>query len=188
MNGILRFFFKLFGWKVIGQVDPKINKAILAVCPHNSWKDFLVGISARAAMKLKINYLGKAELFKPPFGFIFKALGGTPVYRSEKLNMVESQIEVINQNERMLVGIAPEGTRKNVEKLRTGFYYIADGARIPIIRVGFDLPKKQVIIAEPFYTTGSFENDMKQFFVPFFETMGGVQKNWLNNYKNDIFK
>jgi 1-acyl-sn-glycerol-3-phosphate acyltransferase len=187
MNFILRTVFKLLGWKVIGHVDPQLKKAILAVAPHNSWKDFLVGISARAAMRLDIKYLGKAELFKPPFGFIFKALGGTPVFRSEKLNMVDSQVAVINSFDEILIGIAPEGTRKNVQKLKTGFYYMADGAKIPIIRVGFDLDKKEVIIAEPFYTSGDFKSDMKNYFVQFFSQMGSFQKNWINNYKNDIF-
>jgi 1-acyl-sn-glycerol-3-phosphate acyltransferase len=187
MNTLLRFFFKIIGWKIVGKVDPHIKKAILAVAPHNSWKDFLIGISARAEMRLDIKYLGKAELFKPPFGFIFKALGGTPVFRTSKLNMVESQVELINSFDNILVGIAPEGTRKDVVKLRTGFYYMAHGADVPIIRVGFDLEKKQVIIAEPFYTTGNFAEDMKMHFVPFFKTMGGFQKSWINNYKNDIF-
>jgi 1-acyl-sn-glycerol-3-phosphate acyltransferase len=101
--------------------------------------------------------------------------------------MVESQIELINSFENILVGIAPEGTRKNVDKLRTGFYYMAHGAKIPIVRVGFDLLKKEVIVAEPFYPSGDFEEDMKKYFIPFFENMGGFQKNWINNYKNDIF-
>ena len=187
MNTLLRFFFHIFGWKIVGLIDPKITKAVLAVAPHNSWKDFLLGISSRAAMRLEINYLGKAELFKPPFGFIFKALGGTPVYRTEKLNMVESQVAVINTHKKMLVGIAPEGTRKNVDKLKTGFYFIAEGAKIPIIRIGFDLERKEVIISEPFMPSGDFNADMKKYFVPFFETMGGFQKNWIRNYKNDIF-
>lgn len=187
MNTLLRFFFRLFGWKVVGKINPNIKKAILAVAPHNSWKDFLIGISSRAEMRLDIKYLGKAELFKPPFGFIFRALGGTPVFRTSKLNMVDSQIAVINSFDKILVGIAPEGTRKNVEKLRTGFYYMAHGANIPIIRIGFDLEKKEVIIAEPFQPSGDFKQDMKTYFIPFFEEMGGFQKKWIYNYKNDIF-
>jgi 1-acyl-sn-glycerol-3-phosphate acyltransferase len=187
MNLLLRTFFRLLGWKVIGKVDTQIKKAILAVAPHNSWKDFLIGISSRAEMRLEIKYLGKAELFKPPFGFIFKALGGTPVFRSEKMNMVDSQVAVINSFDKILIGIAPEGTRKNVDKIKTGFYYIAVGANIPIIRVGFDLAKKEVIIADPLYPSGDFAADMKKYFIPFFEKMGGFQKNWINNYKNDIF-
>jgi hypothetical protein len=74
-----------------------------------------------------------------------------------------------------------------VNKLKTGFYYIAVGANIPIIRVGFDLVKKEVIIADPFFPSGDFVADMKTYFLPFFGKMGGFQKNWINNYKNDIF-
>ena len=185
MNNLLRFFFKLLGWKIVGTISPTIKKAVFAVCPHATWKDFPLGLATRAMLGLKIGYLGKAELFKPPFGFLFRWLGGIPVIRHENRNMVDSQVETINNTKDMLFALAPEGTRKNVDKLRTGFYYMALGAKIPIIRVGFDFPRKQIIIAEPFMPTGDFMADMKTYFVPFFKTIQGVQKDWIANYEKE---
>lgn len=187
MSLIFKIFFYLFGWKVEQNIPKDLKKAVFAVCPHNTWKDFTLGLGARAALGFKIGYLGKEELFKPPFGWIFRALGGKPVQRFQNTNLVDSQIKAIQSSEDMFFAIAPEGTRKNVSKLRTGFYYMAHGAGIPILRVGFDFPRKKVIIAEPFMPSGDFQKDMQQYFVPFFKTIGGFQKDWITNYEKGIF-
>ncbi len=187
MKFILRFFFYRLGWKISGQVDPAVRKGIFAVAPHWNNADFFTGLGSRAVLDRKIAFLGKAELFRPPFGFIFRALGGIPVYRSEKRNLVESQVDAVKGVENALIALAPEGTRKNVARLRSGFYYIAHGAGIPIIMVGFDRERKEVKIAEPFYTSGDFKEDMKTRFVPFFEQIGGRKKDWVENYKKGVF-
>lgn len=184
---IARFFFALFGWKLVGTIPTDLKKGVIAVCPHNSWLDFPVGLMARGAMRRKIGYLGKAELFNSPVGFLFKWLGGTPVIRNANMNMVESYAITIKSADDMLFALAPEGTRKNVAKLKTGFYYMAVGGEIPIIPVGFDFKKKQVIISEPFMPTGDFKMDMQKHFVPFFKTVDIVKKDWLTNYENGIF-
>ncbi len=185
---ILRFIFRLFGWQLAGQVPDDLKKAVIAVCPHSTWKDFPLGICARAAINRKIGYLGKAELFKPPFGFIFRLLGGTPVERSNKHNMVDNYAKAIKNADEMLFALAPEGTRKNVDKLRTGFYFMANAGEIPIIPVGFDFSVKKVIIGEPFITSGDFEKDMQKYFVPFFTKIPGArEKKWLINYGKGIF-
>lgn len=187
MRFLLKFFFYASGWKISGGVDPAVRKAIFAVAPHWDNSDFFLGLGTRAAMNRKIAYLGKAELFRPPFGFIFRALGGIPVYRSEKHNLVESQVEAVKGADDALVALAPEGTRKNVPRLKSGFYYIALGAGIPVIMVGFDKARKEVKIAEPFYPSGDFKQDMQTRFVPFFEQMGGRKKDWVQNYKEGKF-
>ena len=187
MKFILRFLFRAAGWKLAGNIDPGLRKAIFAVAPHWSNTDFFIGLGVRAVLNRKIAYLGKAELFRPPFGFIFRALGGIPVYRSEKNNLVESSVEAIKGEADALIALAPEGTRKNVQRLKSGFYFIASGAEIPIVMVVFDKERKEVRIAEPFYPSGDFEKDMQTRFVPFFETVGGPLKDWVQNYKNGTF-
>ena len=187
MKFILRLLFYGLGWKLKGGVDPAIRKGIFAVAPHAYNSDFFIGLGTRAALGRKIAYLGKAELFRPPFGFIFRALGGIPVYRSAKNNLVESSVEAIGKVEDALIALAPEGTRKNVPRLKSGFYFIAYGAGIPVIMVAFDRERKEVSIAEPFFPTGHFQQDMQTYFVPFFEQVGGQQKEWVQNYKNGIF-
>lgn len=188
MNALFRFFFKMAGWKVTGAVPESLKKAVIAVCPHTHWHDFFIGIGARATMRRKIGYLGKEELFKPPFGFIFRALGGTPVVRSKSMNLVESYAKAIQSADDMLFALAPEGTRANVQKLKTGFYYMAEGGEIPIIPVGFDFKKKEVIIGDPFMPSGNFAKDMQEWFVPFFKGIYNVSKDWISNYEKGIFE
>jgi 1-acyl-sn-glycerol-3-phosphate acyltransferase len=181
------FFFKLFGWKMKGEIPKELRQVIIAVCPHNTWIDFFVGLGVRPSLKKDIGYLGKAELFKPPFGFIFKLLGGTPVYRSSKNDLVQSQVEALKAFPDRSYALAPEGTRNNVGKLKSGFYYMALGAKIPIVKIAFDFPKKEVIVAEPFWPSGDFQKDMKEDFAPFFEKVGGFQKDWIQNYLRGKF-
>lgn len=187
MDRILGFIFTALGWTVVGNVPDEVKKATFAVCPHNTWKDFFVGLGLRAKIKRNIGFLGKAELFRWPYGFIFRWLGGVPVARYTKENIVETYAKTVIAADDKLFALAPEGTRKNVKKLRTGFYYISLQANIPIIRVGFDLPKKQVTFGEPFMPTGDFKADMKKYFVPFFKNIGGFEKDWIKNYENDNF-
>ena len=188
MNIIFRFFFWLSGWKLIGKVPDDLKKAVIAVVPHTRTKDFFVGLGARATLRRKIGFLGKEELFKPPFGFVFRALGGTPVIRNKNMNMVESYAEAIKGTEDMLFALAPEGTRKNVTKLRTGFYYMAVGGQIPIIPVGFDFARKEVIMGKPFMPSGDFKKDMLEQFLPFAKTIHNVEKDWVKNYEQGIFE
>ncbi len=179
--------FRLAGWKTVDNLPADLKKGILAVAPHATWYDFLVGVGARSDLGKSIKYLGKAELFRPPFGWLFKALGGTPVVRSHSTNFVQQVAETFNSHQRLLVAIAPEGTRKNVKRLKTGFYYMAHAAKIPIIMVGFEYPTKTVFVEEPFYTSGDFEADMQKYFIPFFKQIKGVHKDWIENYEKGEF-
>lgn len=187
LNFFARHFFKWAGWKVTGVFPYNIPKAVMTVCPHTDWRDFFLGLGTRATLRLHIGFLGKEELFKPPFGFIFKWLGGTPVKRDKRTNLVANQVAAVNSVENCLFSLAPEGTRKNVEKLKTGFYYMAVQAKIPIIMVGFDYPRKQVIFAPAFTPSGDFQADMLTYFVPFFSSIQGVQKDWIRKYQAGEF-
>lgn len=150
------------GWKINGSFPPEIKKYIVAVAPHTSNWDFVIGVLARSILQMQnTRFLGKSTLFKPPFGWFFRALGGHPVDRSKSNDLVQQVVDIFNAHEQFIVAIAPEGTRKKVGTLRTGFYYIAKGAKIPIIPCGFDFEKKEVVIAQPFYTTENVSADME---------------------------
>ena len=156
-------YYKLIGWTIKGSFPREIKKYIIIVAPHTSGLDFFVGILVRAIIPEIGNakYLGKKELFKPPFGWIFKATGGYPVDRSKHSNLVDAIVDIFNSKEEFVIALAPEGTRKQVDKLKTGFYYIAQKANIPIVMVGFDYKKKEVIISDPIVTSENFESDME---------------------------
>lgn len=137
-----------------------LKKAIVVVGPHTSSMDFIIGLAIRSTQRLQhIHFLGKAELFKPPFGFLFRWLGGYPVDRFNKHNMVEQVVELFNSHDSFTIALSPEGTRKKVDKLRTGFYHIALQAKVPIVMATMDFAKKEANFSQPFYPTGNQEQD-----------------------------
>lgn len=160
---LTKFIFnRLMGWKIDGRFDPKVLKSIIIVVPHTSWHDFYIGVFVRRLAKIEINFVGKKELFRPPFGWYFRWMGGEPVDRNSGQNRVESIAEIFKRKKEFRLGISPEGTRKKVDKWKTGFYYIAKLAEIPIIPVAFDYKTKTVIIHEPFYPTDNIDTDIKK--------------------------
>ena len=154
MQSLWQLYLKLEGWKATNEFPNHLKKAVAIIGPHTHWKDFTIGIAFRSVLKIKYGkYLGKAELFRGPFGFLFRWLGGTPVDRFSKQGVVEQVVEKFKNAENLVIALSPEGTRKKVDKLRTGFYYIAKKANVPIVMVGLDYSKKELSVSEPFYTT-----------------------------------
>ncbi len=165
--------FKILGWKTSGSMPVDIKKFVVAVAPHTSNWDFLVGVAARSILRIqKAQFLGKSQLFRPPFGWFFRMLGGHPVERTSSQDMVDQVVKIFNKHESFILAMAPEGTRKKVEKLRTGFYYIAKGAHIPIIPVGFDFRLKTVIVSQPLYPTDNMDSDLEKI-LSFYRTITG---------------
>jgi 1-acyl-sn-glycerol-3-phosphate acyltransferase len=154
-------FFKLMGWKIVGEFDKSIKKCVLPVVPHTSWHDFYLGLLTRGCMDIEINFVAKKELFAFPFGYYFKWVGGTPLNRFTNENKVDAIAKIFQEKEVFRLAISPEGTRKKVTEWRTGFYYIALKGGVPIVPVGFDWKNKQVIIFPTLYPTGDKDADFK---------------------------
>lgn len=165
-------FFRILGWKLIGTVDPKIKKCVLIVIPHTSNLDFFMGLLVRGIWDVKINFVGKKELFVFPFGYYFRSVGGAPLDRSGGKNNVDATVELFRNRDTFRLALSPEGTRKKVTELRTGFYYIALKAQVPIIPVALDYGKKEVRTGNPVNLTGNYEEDMK-FILPHFKEVKG---------------
>jgi 1-acyl-sn-glycerol-3-phosphate acyltransferase len=160
MNWLFSMIFKLSGWKVVGKL-PDLRKYIIIVAPHTSAWDFVIGVLARSFLKMnKARFLGKKELFDGPFGWFFRGLGGYGVDRNSAHNMVEQVIEAFKAHDDFILALAPEGTRKKVDKLRTGFYYMALGAGVPVQPVGMDFGLKSIVIGEPIKPSGNIDADM----------------------------
>jgi len=174
MRWLSKFIYhKLLGWKVTGFSDfESVKKAVIIAVPHTSWHDFYIGVLLRSVIGLKANFVGKKELFTFPFGWIFRALGGAPVIRKTNENQVEAIARLFNEHEVFRMTMAPEGTRKKVEEWRTGFYYIAKAANVPIIMFTLDFENKENRFSEPFYPTDDKEADFK-FMRKFFEGVKG---------------
>ncbi|MDP5157271.1 MAG: 1-acyl-sn-glycerol-3-phosphate acyltransferase [Flaviramulus sp.] len=165
MQKISRFiYFKLLGWKIVGNKDfskTAIKKAVIIAAPHTSWHDFYIGVLLRSVIGLKSNFIGKKELFVFPMGWFFRKLGGLPIDRSSNKNTVIEISKLFDGKDELRITLSPEGTRKKVDKWRTGFYYIAKRANVPIIMITFDFKNKQNRISEPFFTTDNMEDDFK---------------------------
>ena len=153
-------FHKLLGWQLFGAIDPSIKKCVIIVVPHTSSYDFVLGLLIRSILNLRINYLGKKELFTWPLGYYFRWTGGAPLDRTPGQNKVESIAKLFEQYKTFRLALSPEGTRKKVSQWKTGFYYIATSAKVPIIPIAVDYGKKQVRVGEVFQPTGVIENDL----------------------------
>jgi 1-acyl-sn-glycerol-3-phosphate acyltransferase len=153
-------FNKVLGWKIAGDFDRSIKKSIIIVAPHTSWHDFYIGVFIRRILKIQINFVGKKELFKFPFGWYFKWMGGASLDRTSGQNKVEAIAKVFEEKEEFRLSLAPEGTRKKVLVWKTGFYFIAIKAKVPVIPVSFDYLTKTVTINPAFYPSGDIEADM----------------------------
>lgn len=167
------WILNLAGWKAVGNWPYHLKKYVVIVAPHTSSWDFIIGVLFKTALRLdNAKYLGKKELFKPPFGFIFRWLGGYPVDRSSKHNMVDEVVKIFNSHEEFAIALSPEGTREKVPKLRTGFYNIAKHAGVPILMVGLDFKNKQLLISDTFQVTVDQDKDFKKI-LDFFRPIKG---------------
>jgi 1-acyl-sn-glycerol-3-phosphate acyltransferase len=128
--GILR-------WRIEGEV-PDLPKFVVAVAPHTSNWDFVVGMAAMFALDLRLSFIGKHTLFRWPFGPVLRWMGGIPVDRASPHGVVGDAVRAFEGVEQRVLAIAPEGTRRRVERFRSGFLHIARGARVPILLASLD--------------------------------------------------
>lgn len=176
MRWLAKFiYFKILGWQIVGNTNfskDTIKKALIIAVPHTSWHDLYIGVLLRAIVQVRTNFVGKKELFVFPIGWFFRALGGAPINRQTNQNKVQAIANLFNERKEFRITLAPEGTRKKVNKWRTGFYYIAKQANVPIIMFTLDFQNKQNKISEPFYPTDDFEADLKYMY-DFFKGVKG---------------
>ena len=152
--------FKIMGWKIVG-INPKIQKYIAISAPHTSNWDFLIGRCFAYMRGIKPKYLIKSELYFWPLSILIRWNGGIPVYRKKGKNTVDQVVDSLNATDEMILGIAPEGTRAKVRKWKTGFYYIAQKAKIPIVPLYMDYAKKEVGYFDVLYPTGDLQKDLE---------------------------
>lgn len=173
----LFIYKKILGWKLVGDFKANaIKKCIIIAVPHTSWHDFYMGLLIRQIAGIKISFMGKKELFKWPFGWYFRKVGGIPLDRTPGQNKVEAIAKEFEKRDELRLTLAPEGTRKKVTSWKTGFYYIAKQANVPIIMITFDFGKKQNVISAPFYPTDDIEADFEYMYSFFKGVKGKVRE------------
>ena len=150
----------MLGWSVVGHTEYP-RKSLVIAAPHTSNWDFLFGRCFAYIVGFSPKYLIKSELFLPILGKLIKINGGIPVYRDSNNNVVEQISNKFNSSKELIIGISPEGTRKRVDKWKTGFYYISVKAKVPILLLKIDYKLKEIGVISEFYPSGNLKNDMK---------------------------
>ncbi len=156
---ISKYALRLLGWEICGDT-PRPRKIVLIAGPHTSNWDFVLLLAVMFTLRMKIHWLGKHTLFKPPYRAFSKWLGGIPVNRSKATNVARQVIDVYRTSERLIVLITPEGTRSKVNEWKTGFYRIAEGADVPIVCAYADFPHKKVGFGPTFQPSGDIAKDL----------------------------
>ncbi|WP_310557501.1 1-acyl-sn-glycerol-3-phosphate acyltransferase [Flavobacterium sp.] len=174
-KSIYQFIFqKLMGWEIKANSISEIKKCIVICVPHTSWHDFYLGVFSRGILQEEFNFVAKKELFIFPLGIYFKWMGGAPLNRQKNENKVDSIAKIFAEKEVFRLAIAPEGTRKKVSEWKTGFYYIALKANVPIIPVVFDHGNKILTYGKPFYPTGNIKEDLKILEQNYIDVLGRI--------------
>ena len=150
MKQIAKFILFLWGWKGVGNL-PESKKYVLVVAPHTSNWDYVIGKLFFYAYGISSSVLMKKELFFFPLGFLLNALGGIPLDRSRNENMVKKMVERFKTQDEFILTITPEGSRKKSDNWKTGFYYIAKYAKVPVYLGYCNYEKKIVGINGPFF-------------------------------------
>ncbi len=164
-------FLRMAGWKVEGQLPPGVHKSVLIAAPHTSNWDLPYTLMAAFALGLQVRWMGKSSIFRFPFGALMRWLGGISVNREQSTNLVAASAERLRQASGALhLVVPPEGTRSKTRYWKTGFYYIALGAQVPIVMAYMDYSQKRAGLGPLFTPTGDIERDMvaiKAFYAPF---------------------
>ena len=162
---------KLSGWTIEGRLPADTHKCVFIAAPHTSNWDLPMTLMVAFALELRPRWMGKASIFNWPFGGLMRWLGGIAVDRSKSNNLVESSAQAIRDaTEPLQLIVPPEGTRSKTRHWKTGFYYIAQSAQVPIIMAYMDYSTKRSGMGPLFEPTGDIEADMariKAFYQPF---------------------
>jgi 1-acyl-sn-glycerol-3-phosphate acyltransferase len=161
LQGLSICILRICGWRREGRL-PNIPKYVMLVAPHTSNWDMPIGMAIVFAFKLKLNWLAKESLFRWHFGGLIRWLGGIPINRSKSCDVVARSIQTFKDKKKMVMVVAPEGTRKKANYWKTGFYHIAIGANVPIVMGFIDYARKVGGIGPTLIPTGDIEFDMQK--------------------------
>ncbi|MFM8320369.1 MAG: lysophospholipid acyltransferase family protein [Chloroflexota bacterium] len=153
---IARGILNLLGWQIVGDF-PDLPKYIIVGAPHTTNWDFPFTMLLMFGSGMRFNWIAKDSLFRGPVGGVMRRLGGIPVRREQKANFTGQIAELFERSQRMVIAISPEGTRSLVTRWKTGFYYMARSANVPIVMGFIDYARKQVGIGPIHYPGENIE-------------------------------
>lgn len=154
-------YLRLFGWQLLGN-PPDLNKFIILAAPHTSNWDAVTMLAMAKMYRIRIHWVGKHTLFKWPFGKFMRRLGGVPVDRRSPQNSVQQLAAEFGSRDEMRLAITPEGTRSHAAYWKSGFYFIACEAQVPIVLGLLDYKEKVGGLYEVIHPTGDIHADMEK--------------------------
>lgn len=160
-KAISKWLLRISGWK-IASLGEYVPKCVICVAPHTSNWDFVIGKLFYVSIGRKACFLIKKEWFVFPFNLIFGPMGGVPVDRRKNTSVTEQMANEFAKRETFHLAVTPEGTRKQANEWKKGFYYIALKANVPIMPAYIDYGKKEIGVGELFYPTGNTEADIEK--------------------------
>ncbi|TWO73411.1 glycerol acyltransferase [Caenimonas sedimenti] len=161
LHACSRAVLRLLGWQVLGHLPPEAAKSVLIAAPHTSNWDLPYTLMVCLCLRLRVRWMGKSSLFRGPFGPVMRWLGGIPVDRSRNNNVVATAAAALIAAEGPLqLVVPPEGTRGKTRHWRTGFYFIALQAQVPIMLAYLDYARKVGGLGPVFVPSGDVEQDM----------------------------
>lgn len=164
-----RTVLRLGGWRLDGPI-PELDKVLVIVAPHSSYWDAVWGLAAKVALGVRVGFMIKKEACVGPLGWLIRRMGGIPIDRKEPGGVVREVARRYRERPRMWLGIAPEGTRRPVERWKTGFWRIAKAAGVPVLCVYFHYPERRIGVGELFTPGEDAEADiarMRASFAPY---------------------
>lgn len=156
---LARLFLKLTGWEPEGE-RPTAKKYVLIAAPHTTNWDFPYTLALAQIFNINIRWMGKHTLFAFPFGGIMKALGGIPIKRHTRGNLVQAMADDFVNHDELALTVPTEGTRSRVQYWKSGFYHIARKANVPIVMGYLDYKRKRGGFGPAFYPSGDLKKDM----------------------------
>lgn len=160
---LARFLLRLAGWTVKGSYNDGPRNCVIIVAPHTSQWDFLWGLLARTVYGIRAKYLIKDSFFKPGIAWFFHLTGGIAVDRSKKNELTAQLKQMLNDGQELKIVFTPEGTRKRVDRWKSGFYWVALDTGLPIVMHYMDYAKKEIGRSEPFTPSGDWDQDRPHF-------------------------
>ena len=158
---IARSLMSLFGWRIEVDGVPDLPKLILVGAPHTSNWDFVLTLTTLFALSVRISWMAKHTFFRWPFKGLLAWLGGVPIDRTiQDDGTVNQTIKAFDSHDKFVIAIMPEGTRSKTRRWKTGFYHIAQGAKVPIVLVRFDYGRKVMGIGPTIEPSGDIAADM----------------------------
>lgn len=171
VRAVGRAVLRVAGWRRVGEL-PELPKFVVCVVPHTSNWDFVIGYAGKMSYNLRAGWLGKASLFRGPMGPLLRFMGGIAVNRSAAHGVVGEAVDRFSSVDQLVLGVAPEGTRRKVDRWKSGFYHIARESGVPIVPVALDWGTRRLRVGPTLHPTDDEAADIETL-QSFFRTVRG---------------